>query len=193
MIPTPYHFEAKLAPEEFQKIGQFACRWSHIEHTMGNCLRRLLDLSPKQATSLIFPMTFDTKMNRIKALAKSPPLTSDQVSLFNELDGLVHAIRYIRNATLHGIVIALGQDEPYFHLRTKQTTLTKDDLFGCEDLINYTAHLSVAFRASLGDKDVDPEAPSTLPGRPPIPAFLPENLQQRLQKGAAARNATTRP
>lgn len=66
MIKTPYSFEAELSDQEFQKIGQFACRWAVIEYQVGNCLRRLLDLTPKQATSLVFPMALDVRMQRIE-------------------------------------------------------------------------------------------------------------------------------
>ena len=46
---------AVFSAEEFQKIGQFASRWAHIEHTAANCLRRLLEFDPKQATVMIYP------------------------------------------------------------------------------------------------------------------------------------------
>ena len=37
-IAPPYRFEARMTKEEFAKLCQFACRWSQIEHTIGNCL-----------------------------------------------------------------------------------------------------------------------------------------------------------
>src|SRR5450759_477925 len=172
MIETPYSFEAELTDHEFQKIGQFACRWSVIEHQIGNCLRRLLDLTPKQATSLIFPMSLDVRMQRIESLAKNPPMSVMQVALFQELKQLVKAMRYLRTNVLHGIFIDLGNQEPYFHLRSKGHMVTKAQLFSCEDLINYTSHVTQAFRLTLGEKE-DPRAHDyALPRRPAIPEFL---------------------
>src|SRR3954447_25093584 len=63
MIDTPYGFEQKLSKDEFEKLGRFACRWSHIEHTVSNCLRRLLDMDPKIAQIMVFPLTLNAKMN----------------------------------------------------------------------------------------------------------------------------------
>jgi hypothetical protein len=173
MIKTPYSFEAELSDQEFQKIGQFACRWSVLEHQIGNCLRRLLDLTPKQATSLVFPLSLDVRMQRIEGLVKSSGLSDGQVALFQELKPLIKAMRFLRTSVLHGIFIDLDpRQEGYFHLRSKDQTVTKSQLFGCEDLINYTAHITQAFRLSLGEKD-DPKALDyALPRRPQIPSFL---------------------
>src|SRR5262249_1149046 len=78
MIRTPYHFEADLSDQDFQKIGQFACRWAHIEYTIGNCLRVMLGLGPKHAAIMIFPLNLDTRMKRIsELLARHPTLLND--------------------------------------------------------------------------------------------------------------------
>lgn len=179
MIPTPFLFEANLSAEEFQKLGQFALRWSHIDHVIGNCLRRLLDMSPKHATVLIFPLNLDLRMQKIGEISKLQPLTEYQQALFDELRPCIKAMQFIRSSAVHGIVIDVGGDnEPFFHLRAKSRNITKRQLFGCEDIINYTGYVTMAFRFSLGDKENDPEGSTyALPDRPPIPDFLPNECR----------------
>jgi hypothetical protein len=120
MIKTPYEFEAKLSDQEFQKIGQFACRWSHIEHTMANCLRRLLDLTPDEATVMAFSLSFDQRMSRMVDLIEINPLPVYQATVFAELLPLIRTMQYLRNTIMHGVVIDLFPDEePFFHLRSR--------------------------------------------------------------------------
>ncbi|QHP69442.1 hypothetical protein EI171_20425 [Bradyrhizobium sp. LCT2] len=105
-------------------------------------------------------------------------MTPYQRALFGELRPLVLAIQYVRNTVLHGIVIDLFQDEePFFHLRSKGRDLTIQELFGWEDLINYTAHVSQAFRFSLGEKDDVLGHSYALPARPSVPEFLPNDCR----------------
>jgi hypothetical protein len=183
VIETPYRSEANLTDQEFKKIGQFAFRWSHMDHTVGNCLRRLLRLDPKQATVIIFPLSLNDRMSRIEQLAKLQPLSPPSQLLLGELKPLIRAMQFLRNSTLHGIVIDVGgHEEPYFHLRSKDRNLSKAQLFGCEDLINYTAHVVTAFRLSLGEKE-DWGHDYTLPNRPPVPDFLPSDCRS-FPKGA---------
>ena len=159
------------------KIGQFACRWAMLEHTVSNCLRRAMEMTQDQASVMIFPLTLDTKMARLGHYMKNSEPTAYKKWLFGELVPLVKAMRFLRNTTLHGVVMDNEQDEPYFDLRSKGHKLTKAQLFRCEDLINYTAHVVHAFRYSLGEKD-DPEGHTfALPDRPPIPEFLPEECR----------------
>jgi hypothetical protein len=105
MIRTPYHFEANLSDQEFQKIGQFACRWALIEHTIGNCLRVMLEMGPEPATIMIFPLSLDLRMRRIRELAKQRFLTGYQLALLAELRPLIKAMQYLRNTTLHGVAV----------------------------------------------------------------------------------------
>ena len=154
MIPTPYRFEPEFSDQDFAKIGQLTLRWSLMDHTIGNCLRRLLDMSPKTATVLIFPLSLDHRMSHIGRFAELQPLEPMPQALFAELKPLVKAMQYIRNNAVHGIVIDVGAgEEPYFELRSKNRKITKAQLFACEDLINYTAHVVQAFRFSLGEKE----------------------------------------
>ena len=133
MIETPYRFEANLTDQEFKKIGQFAFRWLHMDHTVGNCLRRLLRLDPKQATVIIFPLSLNDRMSRIEQLAKLQPLSSPSQLLLGELKPLIRAMQFLRNSTLHGIVIDVGgHEEPYFHLRLRLQPLKKRSCSGAK-------------------------------------------------------------
>lgn len=173
-IETPFGFEVRLSGEEFQKIGQFACRWAHIEHTVGNCLRVLLGMAPDDAQVMVFPLSLDARVQRINEVIKKRPLPTFQATLFSELKPLLRAQQYLRNTVLHGVVIDLFLDEePFFHLRSKGRDLTKAELFSCEDLINYTAHVAQALRLSLGEKDLPNGYTYALPDRPDVPDFLP--------------------
>src|SRR5262245_11768783 len=178
MIKTPYHFEAGLSDQEFQKIGQFACRWAFIEHTIGNCLRVMLEMEMEPATIMIFPLNLETRMTRISKLAKQRFLTGYQLAVLAELKPLIKAMQYLRNTTLHGVVISFedDRDKAHFNLRSKDRNLNLRELFACEDLINYTAHVTQAFRLSLGDKTYEDHEGHTyaLPDRPQIPEFLSE-------------------
>jgi hypothetical protein len=117
MIKTPYHFEADLSDQDFQKIGQFACRWALIEHTIANCLRVMLAMEMEPATVMIFPLTLETRMTRISKLAKQ--LTGYQLAVLAELKPLIKAMQYLRSTALHGIVTSMGDDDsPHFHLRS---------------------------------------------------------------------------
>ena len=189
MIKTPYHFEANLSDQEFQKIGQFACRWALIEHTIGNCLRVMLAMGPEPATIMIFPLSLDLRMRRISELAKQRFLTGYQLALLAELRPLIKAMQYLRNTTLHGVAMNLGDDpdRTYFNLRSKGRNLTRGELFSCEDLINYTAHVTQAFRLSLGDKTYQDHERHTyeLPRRPHIPEFLPPDCRKLPQDDTA--------
>src|SRR4051794_11247706 len=105
MIETPYKFEANFSPEEFQKFGQFAVRWSHIEHTIANCLRVMLNFDPKQASVMIYPLSLDTRMSRMAERIKLIPLQPEQMVLFEELKPLIRAMQHLRTTTLHGTFV----------------------------------------------------------------------------------------
>jgi hypothetical protein len=118
-IATPYMFEPELSVEDFAKLGQFMLRWSHMDHTIGNCLRRVLDMTPENATVLIFPLSLDMRIQRLRHFNEITPMSPDAQALFAELQPLVKAMQYIRNSAIHGIVIDMGDgEEPYFELRS---------------------------------------------------------------------------
>jgi len=189
VIKTPYHFEANLSDQEFQKIGQFACRWAFIEHMIGNCLRVMLKMEMEpDATVMIFPLSLETRMTRISKLAKQRFLTGYQLAVLAELRPLIKAMQYLRSTVLHGIVTSFGDDDdPHFHLRSHSRNVNIKDLFACDDLIKYTAHVTEAFRLSLGDKTIEGHEGHTyeLPRRPHIPEFLPPDCRKLPQDDTA--------
>ena len=181
MIKTPYHFEANLSDQEFQKIGQFACRWALIEHTIANCLREMLGMEMEEARGKVFYLTLHQRMERISKLAEQR-LTEYQLAVLAELQPLIKAIRYLRNTALHGVVTSFGDDpdQTFFHLRSHLRDINIKDLFACDDLIKYTAHVTQAFRLSLGNKTYEGYEEGhtyVLPHRPRIPEFLPEDCK----------------
>jgi hypothetical protein len=44
MIPSPFRYEANFTPEDYETLGKLSLRWSHIDHVIANCLKRLLRL-----------------------------------------------------------------------------------------------------------------------------------------------------
>jgi hypothetical protein len=114
MIPTPYRFEANLSDDEFKKLGQFAPQWSRIDHTIGNCLRRLLDMTPKHASVIVFPLSMDHRMARIGQLSKLAPFTEYRQSLFDELKPIIKAMQFLRTTrrTLIGTTYTLADRPP---------------------------------------------------------------------------------
>jgi len=178
MIRTPYNFSANLSDQEFQKIGEFACCWAHIEHTVGNCLRRMLNMNPKEATIMVFPLSLDQRMTKIGQLLDLAPLSERHAALFGELKPLIRAQQILRTNILHGVFIDIfEEEEPFWHLRSKNRDVSKTEILACEDLINYTAHVVEAFRLLLGD-ELNPEGlVYALPNRPAIPEFLPKDCR----------------
>jgi len=171
MIAVPYKFEPELSAQEFMKLGQLSIRWSHIEHILGMCLKRMLRLSDDEAIIVVFPLSLDQRLTRIRQLAESTPVGELAVRPLNELKLIMPAIQYVRNNVIHAFVT---EDE--FRLHSKQRTLTKAEVFSAEELTNYAAHVTVALRYALGF-EFDTEGHSyTLPERPEIPDFLLSNF-----------------
>jgi len=121
-------------------------------------------------------------MQQISKLSDITPMGPYSQQMFDELKPLIKAIQYIRNNVVHAIVIENEKDEPFFHLRSKGRNLTKAQLFGCEDITNYAAHVALAFRISLGEKGDDRGHNYKLPDRPTIPDFLPKDCRFPLRE-----------
>jgi len=171
MIAVPYKFEPELSDQEFMKLGQLSIRWSHIEYVLGMCLKRMLRLTDDEAIIVVFPLSLDQRLTRIRQLAESTPVCELAVRPLNELKLIMPAIQYVRNNVIHAFVT---EDE--FRLQSKQRTLTKAEVFSAEELTNYAAHVTVALRYALGF-EFDTEGHSyTLPDRPVIPEFLQSNF-----------------
>ena len=93
---------------------------------------------------------------------------------------LVKAMQFIRGTAVHGVVIDFFSNEEMFidNRGSKgRRNLTFTQLMECEDLINYTAHIAIAFRLTCGGKDDDRGPDYTLRARPQLPTWLPDNCK----------------
>jgi hypothetical protein len=85
---------------------------------------------------------------------------------------MMKGLQAVRNNVSHAVIMyAVRTGDPIFELRSHSLGYTKAEVFETEELTNYTAHAAWVLRHELGDKD-PANAPSPLPGRPPIPGFL---------------------
>jgi len=175
MIPTPYNFEPTLSDQEFMKIGHLSVKWSHLEHIVGNCLKVILRLNDEEARIIVFPLSLDQRITRIGELAEIGSLSELSCRHFNELRALLRGIQYVRNNVIHAIVESADGGHT-FHLRSKNRTLTKEQILSVDDITNYTAHVVMALRYSLGFND-GTSHDYALPGRPDIPEFLRSLIQ----------------
>jgi hypothetical protein len=174
MIAVPYRFEPDLSAEEFMKLGQLSLRWSHIEHVLGHCLKRMLRLTDDEAIIVVFPLSLEQRLARITQVAEINSLGDLALAPLNELKLIMPAIQYVRNNVIHAFVT---EGDHQFRLHSKQRVLTKAEIFSTEELTNYAAHVTLAFRWALGFKS-DPSGHSyTLPDRPAIPEFLQSKFQ----------------
>ena len=177
MIPTPFTFEQQLTASDFEKIGRLSLRWSHIDQTIGNCLRVLLRLTPEEAVTIVFSLNSDTRLRHIRELNGITPLSAEAIHYFRELDAVMRGIQSVRNNVIHALLM-WSDGEQHFHLRSKLRTYSKDQIFQTEELTNYAAHAVLNLRYALGKQDHGPdEVPPPLPERPEIPEFLRSLIQ----------------
>jgi len=177
MIASPWRFEPVISDQDLAKIGILTLRWSHIEHILGNCLKVLLRLSDDEAAAIVFPMNLETRINRIVEISEINPLSEHAQAALNEFRPVIKGLQLVRNNVVHAILIEDEREGHVFHLRSKQRTLSKTDVFSVEELTNYAAHLVTAFRYALGFKDGIEPVLYTWPDRPPIPEFLLSTVQ----------------
>jgi len=176
MIRSQFRFEANLTQQDYQKLGLLALRWSHIDHVVANCLKRMLGLTDEEAVVMVFPLSMDTRLTRMRELQKLKPLpTQAATRAFDELNLIMKGIQAVRNNVIHAVIMD-GQADQIFELRSKRRGFTKTEIFEAEELTNYAGHASLVLRYELGDKD-PAGAPPPLPGRPPIPEFLQSLIQ----------------
>jgi hypothetical protein len=64
MIPSPFWFEGKLTPEDYRKLGKLSLRWSHIDHLIANCLKKLLRLTDDEARLVVRYVAFQMAIGR---------------------------------------------------------------------------------------------------------------------------------
>src|ERR1700730_13531843 len=129
MIPVPWRLEPDLAPEDFQKIGQLTIRWSHIDEIIGHCLKTILRLNDDQAAIIVFPMRSEARLDRITELNDVAPLNGAARFALSELKPIMKGIAMVRNSVVHSYVREDTKDGYTFHLRSKDRTLTRDEIY----------------------------------------------------------------
>jgi len=129
MIDTPFRFESELSPEDYQKIGVLSLRWSHIDHVIGNCLKVMLRLSDEEAIVAIFPLSTHQRLDHMKKVAKLNGLPADAQTALDELRVVMTGIQYVRNNVVHAIIVDDETEGHVFHLRSKERSLTKAEVF----------------------------------------------------------------
>ena len=136
----------------------------------------MLRLSEEEAVIIVFPMSLDQRLNRMRELAEINTLKHNAKAALDELCVIMKGIQFVRNNVIHAIVAEDDKDGHVFHLRSKMRSLTKAEVFSVEELTNYAGHVVLALRYALGFKD-DHGHNYTTPDRPEIPTFLQSVIQ----------------
>ena len=170
-MESPFRYEEWLTPAEFQKLGELSLRWSHIDHIIGTCLMVMLRLSDEEAVIIVFPLSLESRLQKLKKLAELNPINEDAVAALEGLRSVMTHIQKIRNNVLHAILFDDPDRGQMFHLRSKSRSFTKEEIFSIEELTNYAAHAALALRFALEIKDARGER-HPLPDMPAIPQFL---------------------
>lgn len=171
MLQTPFLYEESLTPEDFQKLGQLALRWSHIDHIVGNCLKVMLGLSDEKAVVMVFSLGQDQRLKKLKQVADIAAPNPDACAALEGLRGVMGYIQQVRNNVIHAIMVEDPDQGQTFHLRSKGRSLTKEQVFSIEELTNYAAHAALSLRYALGLKG-SPGEHHPLPDKPAIPEWL---------------------
>lgn len=171
MLKSPFRYEEWLTSAEFEKVGELSLRWSHIDHIIGTCLMVMLRLSDEQAIIMVFPLSLDQRLNRLKKLSKLKRINKDAKAALDGLTQVATYIQQVRNIVIHAILADDPNEGLVFHLRSKTRSLTKQQVFEIEELTNYAAHAALALRFALEIKGARGER-HPLPDMPAIPKFL---------------------
>ena len=152
MLESPFRYEEWLTPKEFQKLGELMLRWSHLDHIIGNCLGAMLELPTEEAVVMVFSLSSDRRLEKLKKLAAIRGVNDDAKAALDALAGVVTHIQGVRNNVIHAIMIDDPNDGLLFHLRSKKRSLTIEQVFQIEELTNYAAHCAMSLRYALGLK-----------------------------------------
>src|ERR1017187_3861932 len=115
MIPTPFRYEANLKPDDFEKIGQLSLRWSHTDHIIANCLKVMLRLTDDEAVIMVFPLTLDARLTRIKEHRAIKPLPPKAEKAFQELQFAMTGLKTIRNTAIHAVLLDDAKGDQVLH------------------------------------------------------------------------------
>jgi hypothetical protein len=53
MIESPFRYEKNFTAKDYEILGKLSLRWSHIDHVLANCLKRLLRLEDDEAQAIV--------------------------------------------------------------------------------------------------------------------------------------------
>jgi hypothetical protein len=169
MLGSPFNFEQRINPVEFQKLGELTMRWSHIHHIVGNCLKTMLRLTDEEAAISVFPLGFEGRLAQINKLSELQKLNSRARAALDALNAVATHINTVRNTVVHAIIVDDPELGKVLHLRSKRRVLTLEQVFSVEELTNYVARVALALRVALDD---EPAEHFPLPDKPSIPRFL---------------------
>lgn len=171
MIDPP--FEYALSGAELQKLGTLSLTWAQTDDLIGQSLRRALGFGGDEATVMVYPLSQEQRIQRLKKLVELKPqaFNDDAKCALQELSDINPVIQLVRNNVVHAVVISDKNEGALFHLRSKDRTLTKTQVFELEELTNYACHVALSLRFALGDVNTDPWH-KPLPDRPQIPDQL---------------------
>jgi hypothetical protein len=184
MIKSPFRYEKSFTAKDYERLGKLSLRWSHIDHVLANCLKRLLRLEDDEAQVVVFQLTADQRFDRILELDKLKRSLNEKAGrALEELCFLMGGLRQVRNNVAHAVLMHDGTAYQIFESRKTLRKFTKAQILETEELTNYTAHAALVLRDELGDKD-PAGAPGPLPARPKIPAWF-DKLKKRKRKRRA--------
>jgi hypothetical protein len=191
MVSSPFRYEANFKAEDYETLGRLSLRWSHIDHVVANCLKRLLRLKEDEAQLIVFQLNADSQFERILALDKLKPLRKKAAAhALGELCFVMKGLRQVRNNVAHAVLKDDGAASQIFESRKAKRAFTKAQIFATEELTNYAAHAALVLRYSLSDKD-RAGAPGPLPQRPQIPAWF-GNLERYKRSVRVVKRQVTR-
>jgi hypothetical protein len=172
MIESPFRYEPNFTVKDYETLGKLMLRWSHIDHVIANCLKRLLRLSEDEGQVIVFQLDSKVRLDRIRKLQKLSPLPTEEARhAFAELDLMMKGLSPVRNNVAHAVMKDDATADQIFESRRTTRRYTKAQIFETEELTNYAAHAALVLRDELGEKD-PLGAPGPLPNRPEIPGFL---------------------
>jgi hypothetical protein len=80
MIPSPFRYEKNFTDKDYETLGRLSLRWSHIDHVIANCLKRLLRLNDDEAQAVVFQINADSRFDLILKLQELKPLRKKKAS-----------------------------------------------------------------------------------------------------------------
>ena len=180
MVESPFRYEEDFTEKDYETLGKLSLRWSHIDHVIANCLKRLLRLDDDEAQAVVFQIYADQRFDHILKLDELKPLRGKAADALDALCLVMKGLRQVRNNVAHAVLMHDGTAHQIFESRKTKRVFTKAQIFETEEITNYAAHAALVLRDELGDKD-PAGAPGPLPPRPAIPGWF-DKLQRYTRK-----------